>query len=665
MSGKHLVAITACPSGVAHTYLAAESLQQAAEALGYTMDVETHGQIGVENKLTDDAIERAVAVVIAADKKVPLERFNGKPLVMASAGDGIHKPGQLVERALVAPPLAVKAGSGSPASTGAPTGRGIGASIYGSLMNGVSHMIPFVVVGGLFLAFALSIFGQAGVPEGGLAKTIWDVGVLGFTLMVPILSGYVAYAIADRPGLAPGMITGLLATSPALYNSEASAGFLGGIITGFAAGYVALGIKRIPVHRYIQPVMPIIVIPVLTTLIVGGLFIFVLGGPIGAIYTSLTTWLSGMTGVGVITLGIILGLLTGFDLGGPVNKVAFVTTGALISAGQFIPGAMNGVAVAVPPIGLAIAAFVVRKYFTDAERQNAIAAAAMGFFGITEGAIPFAAARPLQIIPANMIGAAAGAATAGALLVENRIWWGGPIVAILGGTSNAFLFLFALLVGCLVTAGVAVGLIWLTETIRARRAPVEPALATASVAAPVTAPVATPARGTNAAAGGTATLTAPTLTASITDYISAQTIDLTNTSTDRDAAIRSLVELGAKAGRISDVDDVVAAAIAREGQFSTAVGHGIAIPHAKTAGVSEPTVVFARTKAGIDWASASGDLARLLFLIAVPEDAPGNQHLQILAKLSRALAKAPFREGLERAATADEVQALLSEYCGR
>lgn len=654
MSGKHLVAITACPSGVAHTYLAAESLRQAALDLGYTMDVETHGQIGVENALSDDSIARADAVVIAADKKVALDRFGGKPVVVASAGDGIHKSTQLIQRALAAQPLA--ATKGASAERSATQGRGVGASIYGSLMNGVSHMIPFVVVGGLFLAFALSIYGQAGVPKDGLAKAIWDVGVLGFTLMVPILSGYIAYAIADRPGLAPGMITGLLATSPAIYGAEASAGFLGGIITGFAAGYVALAIKKIPVHRYVQPVMPIIIIPVLTTLIVGGLFVYVLGGPIGAIYTSLTTWLAGMTGVGVITLGIILGLLTGFDLGGPVNKVAFVTTGALIAAGQYIPGAMNGVAVSVPPIGLALAAFVARKFFTDAERQNAIAAAAMGFFGITEGAIPFAAARPLQIIPANMIGAAAGAATAGALMVENRIWWGGPIVAILGGTSNAFLFIVALLVGCVVTAAVAIGLIALSNTLGNKN---KPALATAggTVAASVAAPVASP------APARAATTDEPATT--IADYLSVDTIDLGLAATERDGAIRSLVELAAKAGRITDVDDVVAAAIAREGRFSTAVGHGIAIPHAKTAGVSKPVVVFARTTQGVDWSSPSGDLAKLLFLIAVPEDAPGNQHLQILAKLSRALAKAPFREGLATAATPGDVLALVAEYTSK
>lgn len=417
---KHLVGITACPSGVAHTYLAAESLQAAAKELGYTMDVETHGQIGVENHLSADAIDRAEAVVIAADKSVDLSRFEGKKIVVARAAAGIHKPGELIQEALASQPRTnvrqASGGSSESSYQGSSrmTGGGIGAAIYNNLMNGVSHMIPFVVTGGLFLAFALSVYGKAGVPDQpGIAKMLWDVGVLAFSLMVPILSGYIAYAIADRPGLAPGMITGMVATTPALYGSQASAGFLGGLITGFASGLIALGIKRIPVHKYIQPVMPIIIIPVLTTMIVGGLFITVLGGPIGMLYTGLVTWMKGMTGVGMVGLGIIMGLLTGSDLGGPINKVAYVTMGALISSGSYIPGAMNGAAVATPPIGMAIAAFAARKLFSEAERQNGIAAFFMGCFGITEGAIPFAAARPLQIIPATMIGSAVAGACAG------------------------------------------------------------------------------------------------------------------------------------------------------------------------------------------------------------------------------------------------------------
>ncbi|MEL4359239.1 MULTISPECIES: fructose-specific PTS transporter subunit EIIC [unclassified Luteococcus] len=658
--GKHLVGITACPSGVAHTYLAAEQLQQTALSMGYTMDVETHGSIGVENRLTQESIDRAEAVVIAADKTVELDRFAGKRVVVSGASDGVHKSEELIRKALAASPLELKGSGSHPTGVGdSPIhGDGIGKAIYKNLMNGVSHMIPFVVVGGLFLAFALSLTGEAGVPKGGLAKTIWDVGVLGFTLMVPILSGYIAYAIADRPGLAPGMITGMLATSPAIYHSEASAGFLGGLITGFASGYLALAIKKIPVGRYIQPIMPIIVIPVVTTLTVGGMFVYVLGGPIGHIYTSLTSWMAGMTGASAIVLGIILGLLTGFDLGGPVNKVAYVTMGACITAGNFGPGAMNGVAVAVPPIGLAIAAFVARRYFTDAERQNGIAALFMGCFGITEGAIPFAAARPLQIIPANMIGAATGGALAALLGLTNRIWWGGPIVALLGGTNNPLLFLLCVLVGSCVTAAIAIGLLAVTHR---RTKSTQPELAMSTAAA---APLASAPASTNApvvtGASATTTLTKPAVV--ITDYLDVRTVELNAAPTSRDEAIRMLVEVAGRSGKVTDPEAVAAEAIRREGQFSTAVGNQIAIPHAKTDGVSSPVVAFARSANGIDWASPSGDLAELMFLIAVPAAAAGKEHLQILAKLSRALAKAPFREGLKAATTDQEVVDLIHEY---
>lgn len=400
MSAKrHLLAITACPSGVAHTYMAAENLTQAAEKAGYTMDVETHGSIGVEGTFSADDIARAAAVIIAADSRIDLDRFAGKKVVVTGVSEGIHKPDELVQRALHAEPLKT-----NPAAAKGAAGPVQRQGIYSILMNGVSHMIPFVVVGGLLLAVAFGIGGVPGpsglvIPEGSLFDTLKEVGILGFTLMVPILSGFIAYAIADRPGLAPGMITGMLAVTPAIYNSESGAGFLGGIITGLLSGYVALGVKKIPVHKYVAPIWPIIVIPVTTTLVVGGLFIFVLGGPIAAIFTGLTGWLAGMEGASAVLLGVILGLMTGFDLGGPVNKVAYLFAGGLIAAGNYFPAGMNGVAVAVPPIGMALASFLSRRYFTDGERQNGIAALFMGFFGITEGAIPFAAARPLQVIP--------------------------------------------------------------------------------------------------------------------------------------------------------------------------------------------------------------------------------------------------------------------------
>lgn len=644
---KHLVAITACPSGVAHTYLAAESLEQAAAAMGYTIDVETHGSIGVENKLADEAIERAEAVIIAADKAVDLDRFGGKRMSISRAADGIHKPQQLIEQALASNPTK-KAAPGTEA--GAPRQK---SGAYGMLMNGVSHMIPFVVVGGLFLAVAFGIGGVPGpagmeIPEGTIFATLMQVGALGMGMMVPILSGYIAYAIADRPGLAPGVITGLLAITPAIYGSEAGTGFLGGIVTGFLSGYIALAIKRIPVHKYVAPIWPIIVIPVLTTLVVSGAFIYVLGRPIASLFGVLTTWLTGMEGASALLLGAILGAMIGFDMGGPVNKVAFLFASGLITSGSYAPAGMVGVAIAVPPMGLALASFLSRKHFTAAERQNGVAALFMGFFGITEGAVPFAAARPLQVIPANVLGAAAGGAVAGVLGVQSHVPWGGLITVLVGAVAQPFAFVIALAVGCAVTALVAIGLISITSG-RGKKAAVPAAPEVPAAATPAPAPAA---KAPAAVAGAT----------SINDYASAEAIDLALTASDRDTAIRTLVELAARTGRIHDVEDVVDAALRREAQFSTAVGNGIAIPHAKTDGVTAPVVAFARSTESLDWNSPSGDRAQLLFLIAVPASAAGNEHLKILARLSRALAKAPFREALTAAATPQDVMELLQEH---
>jgi PTS system fructose-specific IIC component len=649
---RHLLAITACPSGVAHTYMAAENLEQAARRLGYTMDVETHGSIGVEGAFSPDAINRAEAVIIAADSKIDLARFEGKKVVVTGVAEGIHKPEDLIRRGLEAKPLA-PSGAQSKA-TQQRTG------IYGILMNGVSHMIPFVVVGGLLIAIAYGIGGVPGptglaIPEGSFYATLAGLGGLGFTLMVPILSGFIAYAIADRPGLAPGMITGMLAMTPALYNSDSGAGFMGGIVTGLLSGYVALAIKKIPVHKYLAPIWPIIVIPIGTSLIVGLTFIYVLGGPIAFIFTGLTSWLAGMQGVTPIFLGLILGSMIGFDMGGPVNKVAYLFAGGLIATGNFIPQGMTSVAIAVPPIGMFIATLIARKLFDDSERESGIAAAFMGFFGITEGAIPFAAAHPLSVIPANIVGSAVGAALAGVLGVESHVMWGGLIVAVLGGVGQPLLFVLCIAVGSAVTALIAVTLM----RIGSRRKPAagDPLVAKPVDVAPLSRSVPSPIGVAPATGGGVAaaTLTRP---ATVLDYISEDTIVLDSAATDRDAMIRELVALGVRTGQVADADVVLASALAREALMSTAVGEGIAIPHAKSAGAARPMVAFAKAR-NLDWASPSGDLARLVFLISVPEADAGDEHLRILAKLSRALARPAVRDALTDATTKPQVLEVL------
>ena len=628
-----VLAVTACPTGIAHTYMAAENLEAAAEKAGVRVRVETHGSIGVENAFTDKEIQDAAAVVIAADMAIDTSRFVGKPLVSTGVDDGIKKPAELLEKALSAP-VAVgdEAGGMSDAASDTashddrPFLRRFGDDLYRALMNGVSHMIPFVVTGGLMIAVALSIGGEPSaeglvIPEGSFWDTVNQLGGLAFSLMVPVLSGYIAMAIADRPGLAPGFITGLVAVTGDLYGSEADAGFIGGIITGILSGYIALAIRKIPVHKYIQPIWPIIVIPVLTTLIVGALFIYLLGLPIANLFEAMTDWLEGLQGSSVLLLGAIIGAMIAFDMGGPLNKTAFLFAGGLIATGNAAPMGMAAAAIAVPPLAAGVTTLVARHRFNKSERDSGIAGLFMGFFGISEGAIPLAVARPLQIIPANVIGGAVAGALAGLFGVKDNVMHGGPIVAVLGAVEGIAWFFLALVVGVVVTS--AVSLLLMAVTVG----------------------------GKGSDNGNDHGKDTPS------DLIDADTVVLTSTATDRDAVIRALAGQAEKQGRL-DVSPVVDAALAREEQSTTAVGNGVAIPHARSGAVSVPTLAFARLQTPVEWDAPDDEPVDLVFLIAVPEDA-GEQHLKILAKLARALMKDDFRELLRSASSAEDVVDLV------
>ncbi|MDK8843152.1 PTS sugar transporter subunit IIA [Corynebacterium striatum] len=642
-SRPRLLAITACPTGIAHTYMAAENLEAAAQKLGYELKVETHGSIGVEGKFSQADIDAADAVVIAADTVVAKDRFVGKRLVATGVDEAISHPEALLGRALEATALTSAEARREPAESATPVGsrtegtadsglRSFGQTLYKSLMNGVSHMIPFVVTGGLLIAVALSIGGTPtpegiAIPEGSFWFTINELGALAFSLMVPILSGYIAVGIADRPGLAPGLITGLIATTGSLYGSEAGAGFIGGIITGILSGYVALAIKKIPVGKYVAPIWPIIVIPILTTLIVGLAFIYIIGHPVSAAFEAMTEYLAGMQGSSVLVLGAVIGAMIAFDMGGPFNKTAFLFGGGLIAAGNAAPMGMAATAIAVPPLAVGVATLVRRSWFNKAERDSGIAALFMGMFGITEGAIPLAAARPLQVIPANVIGGAVAGAIAGQLGVEDHVMHGGPIVALLGAVDNVGGFIIGLAAGILVDAALILLLVGIT-----------------------------------AKKGAAASEATPTEGASDSDaLLLPDTVALETTrGTNREDIIRELVASIAATGRASDAEALVDAALAREEQHSTGVGNGVAIPHARTAGVTRPTLAFARLpKPGIKWAEGE-EATDLVFLIAVPEGS-GNQHLKILSKLARRLMKEEFRARLRDASTREEVIDLVGD----
>ncbi|MEU4213586.1 fructose-specific PTS transporter subunit EIIC [Streptomyces sp. NPDC026206] len=663
--------MTACPTGIAHTYMAAEKLQQAAEALGHDIKVETQGSIGAENVLTDNDVRHADGVIIAADKDVDRSRFAGKRVLSVGVAEGIHHPERLIERVRDAPVYEPGGGAGAgsgpaPVARGAFPGGGEGRGVtYKALMNGVSYMIPFVVVGGLLIAVSLALGGQARpdgglvIPDGSFWKHVFDIGDIGFKLMIPVLSGYIAYAIADRPALVPGMIGGWIANTGALYDSKSGAGFIGAIVTGFLAGYLVLWIKKVEVPRFVRPIMPVIVIPVLATSAVGLFFIYVLGRPISWVFEHLTTWLGSLTGASAALLGIILGLMIAFDMGGPVNKTAFLFGAGLVSRNPEIMG-MCAAAIPVPPLGQGLATVLRRGMFDEQERETGLAAAFMGFFGITEGAIPFAAARPARVIPANMLGGAVAGAIAGLAAVEDSVPHGGPVVALLGAVSGVPMFLIAIAVGAVVTALTTVTLM----AVGGRRAvsgrgagsPAwRPAPVPVSVAAAAPQPVARATAGTGPFEPGAPP--AGVLSGCLTE----RTVRQDLVAGRKEAAIREMAELLATTGKVSDVDALVAAVLTREELGTTGLGEGIAIPHAKTDAVTAPVVGFARSAEGIEWGALDGMDARLIFMIAVPEAAAGDEHLRILALLARKLLDADFRGRLLLASDVGAILGVLAE----
>jgi len=634
-----LVAITSCPNGIAHTYMAAENLEKAAAKLGVEIKVETQGGVGAENVLTEQDIREADGVIIAADKAVDKARFVGKRLINTGVQDGIRKPEELINR-FEKDNVSTYRGTGKEEQTSNNSKQN---PIYRHLMNGVSFMVPFIVVGGLLIALALTIGGEpteAGlqIPEDSIWKTIEAIGGAAFSFMVPILAGYIAYSIADKPGLAPGMIGGFIAANGSFYNSEASAGFLGGIIAGFIAGYAALWIKKIKVPKMVQPIMPIIIIPLAASLIVALIFVLLIGAPVAQVFESLTTWLSGMQGSSEIILALILGAMIAFDMGGPVNKVAFMFGSAMIVEGNYEIMGPIAAAIAIPPIGMGLATFMFKDKFLPEQRETGKASITMGFFGITEGAIPFAAQDPLRVIPSIMIGSMAGSVIAMVSNVGNRVAHGGPIVGLLGAVSNVVMFFVAIAVGAIV---VALMIKVLKKDVELETVPPVP-----------NTPVdETPVKPSNKTTDIT----------NLTNLTTKQLIDVDSNQPTRDDMIDAMIKDLVKDGAVTDHAAFKEAIMARESESTTGIGMEVAIPHGKSDAVTEPRIAFYISKDGVDWSSLDGTLSKLIFMIAVPKAQAGDQHLKILQLLSRKLMDDTFREKLIKAESKDEAYRLLEE----
>lgn len=446
---RRIVAVTSCPTGIAHTFMAAEGLTQAARALGYDIRVETQGSVGAGTPLTDAEIAAADIVLIAADREVDRGRFAGKRVFASGTKPAITDARALIARAFT--DAQMQTGSADEVvAEGAAASTGSGGP-YKHLMTGVSFMLPFVVAGGLLIALAFAFGGIYATDEsqgGTLAHALFTIGATGaFTLIVPALAGYIAYSIADRPGIAPGMIGGLLA-------ANLGAGFLGGIAAGFIAGYGVAGLNRlIRLPKTLQGLKPVLILPLLGALLTGLLMIYVVGAPVAALLAFLTDWLRGMQGSSAVLLGMLLAGMMAVDMGGPVNKASYAFSTALISSHIYAPMAATMIGGMTPPLALALATRLFPSRFTKEEREAGGAAAVLGLAFVTEGAIPFCARDPLRVIPSLIAGSAVAGALSMAVNAELKVPHGGAFVlAVPGAVTHLGGYVAALVAGTVVSA---------------------------------------------------------------------------------------------------------------------------------------------------------------------------------------------------------------------
>lgn len=452
-----ILAVTSCPTGIAHTYMAAEGLEKAAKAAGCFIKVETRGSGGAKNVLTDQEIKDADCIIVAADAKVPMDRFHGKKLIECQVTDGISKADQLVERAIRGDAPVYQAGNPSSESEQKSSG-GTAHKIYTHLMNGVSHMLPFVIGGGILIALAFLIDGlcvdvnslseEARANFGTItpvAAALKNIGNLAFGFMLPVLAGYIASSIGDRPALAVGFVGGMVA-------ANGKSGFLGALVAGFLAGYLILALKKVfsKLPESIEKITPVLLYPLFGILLIGLIMIYIVEPPIGALNTGLNTALTNMSGSSKILLGIIVAGMMSIDMGGPFNKAAYVFGTASIAAGNYDIMAAVMIGGMVPPCAIALASILFKNKFTKDERKSAPVNFIMGLAFITEGAIPYAAADPLHVLPSCIIGAAAAGALSMAFGCTLMAPHGGIFVFPVVG--NAVMYLIALVVGTVVGA---------------------------------------------------------------------------------------------------------------------------------------------------------------------------------------------------------------------
>ena len=652
MAKFDIIAATGCPTGIAHTFMAKEALEKAAAERGLTIKVETHGQVGVENELTKSEIAGAKAVVVAADKDVQAERFAGKPMVSVGVSKAlsVEAAGKLIDRALAAKGDDTVAAAAD-VEDEVEEKESIGHIIYKHLMNGVSHMLVFVVAGGVLTAvsflWGITSFDSTAADYNSFAAMLKIIGGIAMNLMVPVLSAYIAESIGKRPALVPGFVAGMIAIQGLPINAETGMidaggagvgfGFLGGIVGGFLAGYVILLLEKVfaGLPKNLDGLKAIFLYPLFSTAIVG-LVMLGISGPMAAINTAMMDFLKGLSASGAVVLGLAIGCMCAFDMGGPVNKAAYVTGTAMLTealaAGvgtdtyNFGTNFMAAVSAAciVPPLITTFAVIVGKKYFSQEDHDAGVVNLILGCTHITEGAIPFMTKNIWPVMPIMMLGSSIASILTIMFNVHDPAPHGGFLV--LPVVENGPLWVLAILIGAVIGGILFVAFKKYDFEKSQKAAPAAPAK-------PVEAP--------KAEAAG---------------FVKAENVFVAENFASRDEVLSFVSNQAVKAGVADDADAVMNAFLAREAEGTTGMMEGFAIPHAKSDAITEASVIVVKDDSGVTgWDTMDGAPVNVAIALLIPGAQAGTTHLKILSKVAEALMDEGFRATVKGSTAAAEI----------
>lgn len=660
MAKFDIIAATGCPTGIAHTFMAKEALEKAAAERGLTIKVETHGQVGVENELTKSEIAVAKAVVVAADKDVQAERFAGKPMVSVGVSKAlsVEAAGKLIDRALAAKGDDTVAAAAD-VEDEVEEKESIGHIIYKHLMNGVSHMLVFVVAGGVLTAvsflWGITSFDSTAADYNSFAAMLKIIGGIAMNLMVPVLSAYIAESIGKRPALVPGFVAGMIAIQGLPVNADTHMidaggtgvgfGFLGGIVGGFLAGYVILLLEKVfaKLPKNLDGLKAIFLYPLFSTAIVG-LVMLGISGPMAAINTAMMDFLKGLSASGAVVLGLAIGCMCAFDMGGPVNKAAYVTGTAMLTealaAGvgtdtyNFGTNFMAAVSAAciVPPLITTFAVIVGKKYFSQEDHDAGVVNLILGCTHITEGAIPFMTKNIWPVMPIMMLGSSIASILTIMFNVHDPAPHGGFLV--LPVVENGPLWVLAILIGAVVGGILFVAFKKYDFEKNQKAAPAAPAK-------PVEAPKAAAVEPSKAEAAG---------------FVKVENVFVAENFASRDEALSFVSNQAVKAGLADDADAVMNAFLAREAEGTTGMMEGFAIPHAKSDAITEAAVIVVKDDSGvIGWDTMDGAPVNVAIALLIPGAQAGTTHLKILSKVAEALMDEGFRATVKGSTDAAEI----------